>query len=305
MSETVSPVCAENVQGRAQGTKVKDPRWLRVDICRDFTAGKCKRSEFQCRFAHPKKDCVSENSKVIVCYDSMKGKCCRESCKFYHPPFHIKEHLLAFGKYLQQQRLERDRAIESESLSSGVESNKTVSVATASDAASGGSDEKEYRKYANNQKTGNDSTPRRHSDQTLQYTYHSLPVYMCQENMGGVYYSAVPSASIPTWSSPQQFYYQPVQQPALGSTAFICQGYPTMTMPVLEQAPCTNQPFYPGQYGRGNLVSTDLQYYPISPQVVMVASPQTELANPVWQHGQRRVFMTPEYSSEVNRPNSI
>ena len=98
----------------AKGTKVKDPRWLRVDICRDFASGKCHRKESECRFAHPHCDCIVEKNKVTACYDSMKGKCNRENCKFYHPPFHIKEYLLAFGKFLEQQRLRQDEVTDTD-----------------------------------------------------------------------------------------------------------------------------------------------------------------------------------------------
>eukprot|EP00112_Aurelia_sp_Birch-Aquarium-sp1_P008807 Seg1980.8 transcript_id=Seg1980.8/GoldUCD/mRNA.D3Y31 product="Muscleblind-like protein" protein_id=Seg1980.8/GoldUCD/D3Y31 len=104
----------------AKGTKVKDPRWLRVDICRDFASGKCHRKESECRFAHPHCDCIVEKNKVTACYDSMKGKCNRENCKFYHPPFHIKEYLLAFGKFLEQQRLRQDEPPDSDKRESDV-----------------------------------------------------------------------------------------------------------------------------------------------------------------------------------------
>lgn len=302
MARNVSPVSSENDHGRVHGTKVKDPRWLRVDICRDFFAEKCKRSEFQCRFAHPKNDCVSENGKVIVCYDSMKAKCCRENCKFYHPPFHIKEHLLAFGKYLQQQRLERDRAIETPSSATAVESNDVASVTTANSTI-GGSKEDVYQSQANNQSICNQTSLRRNSDHLGRYIYHEPPVYMCEDNTA--YYPAIPSPSFPCWSSPQHPYYQTFHRPMIGSTSFIYQGRSTAAIPVLGQVPCINQPFCPVQYGRGNFVSNDLQYYPISPQVIMVAAPQTGMVNPGWPDGQRQFFVTPGYSAEVNRPNSI
>ena len=108
-----------------QGTKVKDPRWLRIDICRDFAAGKCKRKESECRFAHPRKECIVENRKLTVCYDSLKGKCTRETCKFYHPPFHIKEYLLAFGKALEQQRLEQERQEFQDSMGQHIDEKST------------------------------------------------------------------------------------------------------------------------------------------------------------------------------------
>ena len=291
----------ESACKQVHGTKVKDPRWLRVDICRDFAAGKCKRTEFQCRFAHPKKDCVSENSKVIVCYDSMKGKCCRESCKFYHPPFHIKEHLLAFGKYLQQQRLERDKAIEISSTSSATESNETAGVCTSSSSSSDGSEEVMHQTTAGSQRDFNETTLRRNSDHAGQYLYHEPPVYVCEDNMGTVYYTAIPTANYPTWSTPQHLYYQPVQRPALGSRTLICQGYPVATV----QVPCASPAYYPFQHGRGNIVPSDLQSYPTSPQVIMVAGPQLGMVSPGWPHCPGPFFPTTGYSADANRPNSI
>ena len=305
MARNVSPASTENEHGRVQGTKVKDPRWLRVDICRDFVAGKCKRSEFQCRFAHPKNDCVSENSKVVVCYDSMKAKCCRDNCKFYHPPFHIKEHLLAFGKYLQQQRLERDKAIEAPSSPTVVESNCAASVTTPNGTIVSGPQEDDCQTEANKESMCNETTSRRYSDHLGRYIYHEPPVYMCEDNTGCVYYSAIPSPNVPCWSSPQLPYYQTFHRPVLGSASFMYQGRTTAAMPVLGQVPYISQPFHPAQYGRGNFVSNDIQYYPISPQVIMIAAPQTGMVTPAWPSGQRQLFVTPGYSAEVNRPNSI
>eukprot|EP00794_Sanderia_malayensis_P007745 gene7745-8586_t len=85
----------------------RDPRWLRIDVCRDHLAGKCLRKAQECRFAHTNENCmIDNNNKAIVCYDSMQNRCSRKFCKFFHPPHHIKEFLLAFGKALEQQHRE-------------------------------------------------------------------------------------------------------------------------------------------------------------------------------------------------------
>jgi muscleblind protein len=52
---------------------VKDPRWLQVEVCREFQRGKCTRAESECRFAHPDENVQVENGgRVTACFDSMK-----------------------------------------------------------------------------------------------------------------------------------------------------------------------------------------------------------------------------------------
>eukprot|EP00794_Sanderia_malayensis_P007746 gene7746-8587_t len=93
--------------GNKTRTTSRDPRWLRIDVCRDHLAGKCLRKAQECRFAHTNENCtIDNNNKAIVCYDSMQNRCSRKFCKFFHPPYHIKEFLLAFGKALEQQHRE-------------------------------------------------------------------------------------------------------------------------------------------------------------------------------------------------------
>ena len=101
-----------NIQ-TAKKEKIRDPRWLRLEVCRDYTRdNKCDRGLEQCRFAHPGKNCVTTNGKVTACYDSMKGRCSRESCKFYHPPDHIKKNIQALGKAFEQQRLLEEQSVD-------------------------------------------------------------------------------------------------------------------------------------------------------------------------------------------------
>ena len=55
--------------------KVRDPRWLQVQVCREFlssAAGRCNRSDNECNFAHPPENCLVENGKVTACFDAMK-----------------------------------------------------------------------------------------------------------------------------------------------------------------------------------------------------------------------------------------
>ncbi len=94
------------MEGQFNKAKIRDPRWLRLDVCRDHTRGsKCRRGADNCCFAHPDSNCVVTNGKVTVCYDSMKGRCQRESCKFYHPSDSTKKSIQNLGKAYEQQRL--------------------------------------------------------------------------------------------------------------------------------------------------------------------------------------------------------
>lgn len=62
-----------------------------VQICKDFQKGICQNSASECQHAHPPPNCPidAENSLVIVCVDFIKGKCSRETCKYFHPPEHL------------------------------------------------------------------------------------------------------------------------------------------------------------------------------------------------------------------------
>lgn len=82
----------------------RDTEWLRVEVCREFLRGSCKRTEVQndCKFAHPQHKGINvENGKVVACFDSLKGKCHRDYCKYLHPPPHIKSQLEINGRNAQ------------------------------------------------------------------------------------------------------------------------------------------------------------------------------------------------------------
>eukprot|EP00112_Aurelia_sp_Birch-Aquarium-sp1_P003514 Seg1393.10 transcript_id=Seg1393.10/GoldUCD/mRNA.D3Y31 product="Muscleblind-like protein 2a" protein_id=Seg1393.10/GoldUCD/D3Y31 len=90
---------------RPQGMKVRDPRWLQVQVCHDFLRTKqCTRLDHECHFAHPPPSCIVENGRVTACFDAMKGRCQRETCKYFHPPKQIKTHLETLGRNYQQPR---------------------------------------------------------------------------------------------------------------------------------------------------------------------------------------------------------
>lgn len=64
-------------------------------ICKDFQKTSCNKEAADCEHAHPPTTCPvdQENSLVIVCVDFIKGKCSRETCKYFHPPEHLVTHL--------------------------------------------------------------------------------------------------------------------------------------------------------------------------------------------------------------------
>lgn len=83
----------------------RDTEWLKVEVCREFMRGACKRTEDECKFAHPSsKSIIVDNGKVTACFDSLKGKCHREFCKYLHPSPHIKNQLEINGRNAQMSK---------------------------------------------------------------------------------------------------------------------------------------------------------------------------------------------------------
>ncbi|XP_076015770.1 muscleblind-like protein 3 isoform X3 [Genypterus blacodes] len=76
----------------------RDTKWLTLEVCREFQRGTCSRSDVECKFAHPSRSCHVENGRVIACFDSLKGRCTRENCKYLHPPPHLKTQLEINGR---------------------------------------------------------------------------------------------------------------------------------------------------------------------------------------------------------------
>ncbi|CAI5641339.1 muscleblind-like protein 1 isoform X14 [Oreochromis niloticus] len=79
-------------------THIRDTKWLTLEVCREFQRGTCSRSDQECKFAHPAKSCQVDNGRVIACFDSLKGRCSRENCKYLHPPPHLKTQLEINGR---------------------------------------------------------------------------------------------------------------------------------------------------------------------------------------------------------------
>jgi len=49
-----------------------------------------------CPYAHPQAHCpLDADGLVTVCVDYVKGKCARDSCKYFHPPDHLVAQLKA------------------------------------------------------------------------------------------------------------------------------------------------------------------------------------------------------------------
>ncbi|XP_010896039.1 muscleblind-like protein 3 isoform X8 [Esox lucius] len=76
----------------------RDTKWLTLEVCREFQRGTCSRSDAECKFAHPARSCHVENGRVIACFDSLKGRCTRDNCKYLHPPPHLKTQLEINGR---------------------------------------------------------------------------------------------------------------------------------------------------------------------------------------------------------------
>ncbi|XP_063045618.1 muscleblind-like protein 3 isoform X2 [Engraulis encrasicolus] len=76
----------------------RDAKWLTLEVCREYQRGTCSRSDQECKFAHPARSCHVENGRVIACFDSLKGRCTRDNCKYLHPPPHLKTQLEINGR---------------------------------------------------------------------------------------------------------------------------------------------------------------------------------------------------------------
>jgi len=80
----------------APNTGPKAARTDRLEVCSDFQHGQCLYSADQCLFAHPPAHCpLDTEGLVTVCVDYVKGKCLRETCKYFHPPDHLVAQLKA------------------------------------------------------------------------------------------------------------------------------------------------------------------------------------------------------------------
>ncbi|XP_072021805.1 muscleblind-like protein 1 isoform X14 [Amphiura filiformis] len=77
---------------------VRDTQWLMLEACREYQRGTCKRTDTECKYAHPSKSVTVENGRVTACFDSLKGRCTRENCKYLHPPPHLKTQLEINGR---------------------------------------------------------------------------------------------------------------------------------------------------------------------------------------------------------------
>ncbi|PSN35105.1 hypothetical protein C0J52_23989, partial [Blattella germanica] len=77
-------------------TQQKMARSDRLEVCREYQRGACKRAESECRFAHPPDTVTAnEDGTVTVCMDAVKGRCNRDPCRYFHPPLHLQAHIKA------------------------------------------------------------------------------------------------------------------------------------------------------------------------------------------------------------------
>lgn len=81
-SPAVKTIPSENAAERRPGKRNQ----LTVEICKDFSKGRCKRLPSDCKYAHPASSVAIEENKVTVCFDSLRDRCSRGStCRYYHP----------------------------------------------------------------------------------------------------------------------------------------------------------------------------------------------------------------------------
>ncbi|XP_045201031.1 muscleblind-like protein 3 isoform X9 [Mercenaria mercenaria] len=90
----------------------------RLEVCREFQRGSCTRQPSECRYAHPPDNVTVDTSEncVTVCMDYIKGKCTRDSCRYFHPPPHLQAQIKAC-----QQRANAAAAAQAQALPQVVE----------------------------------------------------------------------------------------------------------------------------------------------------------------------------------------
>lgn len=73
------------------------PFSVTLQVCREFQRGSCTRQPSECRYAHPPDNVTVDTSEncVTVCMDYIKGKCTRDSCRYFHPPPHLQVQIKA------------------------------------------------------------------------------------------------------------------------------------------------------------------------------------------------------------------
>ncbi|XP_026474794.1 muscleblind-like protein 1 isoform X3 [Ctenocephalides felis] len=91
VASPLGPVVSQTV-----AVQQKIPRSDRLEVCREYQRGACKRAESECRFAHPLDSVTAhEDGCVTVCMDAVKGRCSRDPCRYFHPPLHLQAHIKA------------------------------------------------------------------------------------------------------------------------------------------------------------------------------------------------------------------
>jgi len=90
----------------SQNTILPHQRTDRLTVCREHQKGTCSKSANECSQAHPPAYCPvdADSQLVTVCVDFIKGKCSRDTCKYFHPP----EHLVA---QLKKQKMSNNAAV--------------------------------------------------------------------------------------------------------------------------------------------------------------------------------------------------
>jgi len=75
----------------SQNTILPHQRTDRLTVCREHQKGTCSKSANECSQAHPPAYCPvdADSQLVTVCVDFIKGKCSRDTCKYFHPPEHL------------------------------------------------------------------------------------------------------------------------------------------------------------------------------------------------------------------------
>lgn len=93
-----------------------------LKVCREYQRCACKRSENECRYAHPGPqihvNTTQDGSQVVVCTNFLKRGCNRDAsqCRFFHPPSNLMDQVKQQQQQQAQQQLINQQFITQQQL---------------------------------------------------------------------------------------------------------------------------------------------------------------------------------------------
>lgn len=103
---------AQNALKSHNGSAMSPRQIIKLEVCREFQRCACKRSESECRYAHPGpqvhvNSTADGGSQVVVCSNFLLKRGCNrdQNCRFYHPPANLMDQVKQQQQQLINQQL--------------------------------------------------------------------------------------------------------------------------------------------------------------------------------------------------------